>query len=149
MHLFKCRHILSDLNFGLRVGRKRHRVLVPGSRRYFRNLESDLLSKQHLHLHSHEKPSANELEEIPTLGAPGFSIAMDSSQAPLISSNRHDDDAPYDTVDDVPGLRAAAGKATDGRPGLFVLILTFAAGISGLLFGCRHFQSPRDWYLQR
>ncbi|PNP37976.1 hypothetical protein TGAM01_v204706 [Trichoderma gamsii] len=60
---------------------------------------------------------------------------MDSSQAPLISSNRHDDDAPYDTVDDVPGARAAAGKATDGRPGVFVLILTFAAGISGLLFG--------------
>ncbi|KAL6887016.1 general substrate transporter [Trichoderma evansii] len=60
---------------------------------------------------------------------------MDSSQAPLISSNRHDDDAPYDTVDDVPGSRAGAGKATDGRPGVFVLILTFAAGISGLLFG--------------
>ncbi|RFU74467.1 hypothetical protein TARUN_7792 [Trichoderma arundinaceum] len=60
---------------------------------------------------------------------------MDSSQAPLISSNRHDDDAPYDAVDDVPASRAATGKATDGQPGLFVLILTFAAGISGLLFG--------------
>jgi SP family myo-inositol transporter-like MFS transporter 13 len=63
---------------------------------------------------------------------------MDSAQAPLISSNRHDDDAPYDTVDDVPGSRTA-GKATNGRPGLFVLVLTFAAGISGLLFGCAHF----------
>ncbi|KAM0256492.1 hypothetical protein ACHAQJ_004903 [Trichoderma viride] len=61
---------------------------------------------------------------------------MDSSQAPLISSNRHDDDAPYDAVDDVPGPRAAPGKATNGQPGVFVLILTFAAGISGLLFGC-------------
>ncbi|KAJ4857399.1 sugar transporter domain-containing protein [Trichoderma breve] len=60
---------------------------------------------------------------------------MDSSQAPLISSNRHDDDAPYDAVDDEPGSRASPAKATDGHPGLFVLILTFAAGISGLLFG--------------
>ncbi|KAK0756709.1 hypothetical protein N5P37_010865 [Trichoderma harzianum] len=60
---------------------------------------------------------------------------MDSSQAPLISSNRHDDDAPYDAVDDEPGSRASPAKAIDGHPGLFVLILTFAAGISGLLFG--------------
>ncbi|KAL7788261.1 general substrate transporter [Trichoderma ceciliae] len=61
---------------------------------------------------------------------------MDSSQAPLISSSRHDDDAsPYDAVDEVPRARAAAGKVTGGQPGVFVLILTFAAGISGLLFG--------------
>jgi SP family myo-inositol transporter-like MFS transporter 13 len=64
---------------------------------------------------------------------------MDSSQAPLISSNRHDDDAPYDAVDDVPEPRVVTGKATNGQPGVFVLILTFAAGISGLLFGCRSF----------
>ncbi|KAH6605036.1 hypothetical protein Trco_006743 [Trichoderma cornu-damae] len=60
---------------------------------------------------------------------------MDSSQAPLIASNRHDDDAPYDAVDDEPGSRDAAGKAPGGQPGVFVLALTFAAGISGLLFG--------------
>ncbi|KAL7955466.1 general substrate transporter [Trichoderma compactum] len=59
---------------------------------------------------------------------------MDSSQAPLISNHRHDDDAPYDAVDD-PGSRASPAKAIDSHPGLFVLILTFAAGISGLLFG--------------
>ncbi|UKZ82241.1 hypothetical protein TrVFT333_010026 [Trichoderma virens FT-333] len=60
---------------------------------------------------------------------------MDSSQAPLIASNRHDDDAPYDAVDDEPASRATSGKAINEHPGLFVLILTFAAGISGLLFG--------------
>ena len=71
---------------------------------------------------------------------------MDSAQAPLISGNRHDDDAPYDTVDDESGSRAAPTKAIDGYPGLFVLILTFAAGISGLLFGCEFFGSlGRYW----
>ncbi|EHK18725.1 uncharacterized protein TRIVIDRAFT_44305 [Trichoderma virens Gv29-8] len=60
---------------------------------------------------------------------------MDSSQAPLIASNRHDDDAPYDAVDDEPASRAISGKAINEHPSLFVLILTFAAGISGLLFG--------------
>ncbi|KAL6889875.1 general substrate transporter [Trichoderma longibrachiatum] len=60
---------------------------------------------------------------------------MDSSQAPLISNSRHDDDAPYDAADNEPASRAAAGKASSEQPGAFVLILTFAAGISGLLFG--------------
>ncbi|KAH0495469.1 hypothetical protein TgHK011_009019 [Trichoderma gracile] len=60
---------------------------------------------------------------------------MDSSQAPLISHSRHDDDAPYDAALDEPASRSAAGKASSEQPGLFVLILTFAAGISGLLFG--------------
>lgn len=70
---------------------------------------------------------------------------MDSSQAPLISNNRHDDDAPYDAVDDEPGSRASPAKATDGHPGLFVLILTFAAGISGLLFGCESLWSSAGY----
>ncbi|EGR46003.1 uncharacterized protein TRIREDRAFT_80767 [Trichoderma reesei QM6a] len=61
---------------------------------------------------------------------------MDSSQAPLISNSRHDDDAPYDgALDDGSASRDAVGKASSEQPGLFVLILTFAAGISGLLFG--------------
>lgn len=60
---------------------------------------------------------------------------MDSSQAPLISEeDRHGelqyeaDDADHDTASD-------ASKA-ETKPGVFVLVLTFAAGISGLLFGC-------------
>ncbi|KAL7823520.1 general substrate transporter [Trichoderma gracile] len=60
---------------------------------------------------------------------------MDSSQAPLIANSRHDDDAPYDAALDEPVSRPAAGKASSEQPGLFVLILTFTAGISGLLFG--------------
>ncbi|PTB67790.1 general substrate transporter [Trichoderma citrinoviride] len=58
---------------------------------------------------------------------------MDSSQAPLISNSRHDDDAPYDAADDEPASRAAAGKASSERPGLFVLILTFAADDTGVI----------------
>ncbi|KAK5988635.1 Myo-inositol transporter 1 [Cladobotryum mycophilum] len=58
---------------------------------------------------------------------------MDGSQAPLIAGNRHD----YDEVDDdaAPQSGSAVDKAAEGGPGIFMLALTFAAGISGLLFG--------------
>lgn len=57
-------------------------------------------------------------------------------QAPLISNRDHGDD--YDDgLDNVaiePAASPAVGKATS--PGLFMWLLTFSAGIGGLLFGC-------------
>lgn len=55
---------------------------------------------------------------------------MDNLQQPLINDERDEDDAVYE----ISRLRR---KAPDGAgPGTFVTLLTFAAGISGLLFGC-------------
>lgn len=55
---------------------------------------------------------------------------MDESQEPLISEERPENDF-------AQGNDALRRKA-HGQPklGTFVLLLTFAAGISGLLFGC-------------
>jgi SP family myo-inositol transporter-like MFS transporter 13 len=55
---------------------------------------------------------------------------MDSSQAPLIS----DDDRGHDGDGDLQH-EAGHGKPIAAAPSLFVVLLTFAAGISGLLFG--------------
>lgn len=60
---------------------------------------------------------------------------MDSSQAPLMADNRQGDDLDYDGDDDVRQERLA--KGADASPGVFIVILTIAAGISGLLFGCK------------
>lgn len=60
---------------------------------------------------------------------------MESSQAPLIADNRQGDDLDYDEEDDVRPERLV--KGADGNPGAFIVILTIAAGISGLLFGCK------------
>ena len=59
---------------------------------------------------------------------------MDSSQAPLISNDHREEELEYEGD---AGLDSAgeASKAGDGKPSTFVLLLTFAAGISGLLFG--------------
>lgn len=56
-------------------------------------------------------------------------------QAPLISNQDHEGDY-EDGLDDAVGRAASldAGKAT--TPGLFMWLLTFSAGIGGLLFGC-------------
>lgn len=61
---------------------------------------------------------------------------MDDAQEPLIPDELRDDGV--EPRSDVP-RRKPTEKA---GPGLFVLLLTFAAGISGLLFGCR-FSRPR------
>lgn len=56
-------------------------------------------------------------------------------QAPLISNRDHEED--YDDgLDDAVGRASSleAGKAPS--PGLFMWLLTFSAGIGGLLFGC-------------
>lgn len=61
---------------------------------------------------------------------------MDNSQAPLISGAHRDEEEEeleYD-VDEAQYV-ADADKAADSGPSAFVLALTFAAGISGLLFG--------------
>lgn len=61
---------------------------------------------------------------------------MDSPQAPLIPDDRRE----LELQDDVDDNRAyepvKAAQRSPPQPGLFVLLLTFAAGISGLLFGC-------------
>ena len=57
-------------------------------------------------------------------------------QAPLIANQDREGDY-EDGLDDAVVGRAAsldAGKAT--TPGLFMWLLTFSAGIGGLLFGC-------------
>jgi hypothetical protein len=61
---------------------------------------------------------------------------MDSPQAPLISDTNREDDG-HDEADH--GLLQEADdvvKPTAPEPGLFVLLLTVAAGLGGLLFGC-------------
>jgi hypothetical protein len=62
----------------------------------------------------------------------GAKHTMDSSQAPLISDNARDEELHHDVDDGARG----AGKPAAAAPSLFVVLLTFAAGISGLLFGC-------------
>lgn len=59
---------------------------------------------------------------------------MDSSQAPLIAG--HSDEEEELEYDASQGSTVEAGKTGSGMPSTFVLTLTFAAGISGLLFGC-------------
>ena len=56
----------------------------------------------------------------------------DSADAPLIQ--RHDDQGASDG--------AETRKLVEGRPGVFVWMLTLSAGISGLLFGCESPRSP-------
>jgi SP family myo-inositol transporter-like MFS transporter 13 len=60
---------------------------------------------------------------------------MDSSQAPLIAGHSDEEEELEYTTE---GSRSPveAGKTGSGMPSTFVLALTFAAGISGLLFGC-------------
>lgn len=70
-------------------------------------------------------------------------MEMDSLQAPLIS-NRDPEDRD-DVLDDdgvesgafpPTGSGSGASPADQSSPGLFMWLLTFSAGISGLLFGC-------------
>lgn len=76
-------------------------------------------------------PSASTGLDLRSLiGAAKNAHDMDDSQEPLISEERRDDDFARDS----DTLRR---KAHDQAGlGTFVLLLTFAAGISGLLFGC-------------
>jgi len=60
---------------------------------------------------------------------------MDSSQAPLIAGHGDEEELEYDSAQGSP---IEAGKTGSGMPSVFVLALTFAAGISGLLFGCMY-----------
>lgn len=56
-------------------------------------------------------------------------------QAPLISHRDHGDD--YDDgLDGAVGRAASLGAGKASSPGLFMWLLTFSAGIGGLLFGC-------------
>lgn len=62
----------------------------------------------------------------------------DAAEAPLIA-NRHDSsEAPDDDGDAVDVLLEKNLR----HPGLYVWLLTVAAGISGLLFGCRYGSFP-------
>lgn len=67
-------------------------------------------------------------------------MEMDNLQEPLIS-NRDPEDDREDTIDDglhdVDAPSPANPRLAEGSsPGLFMWLLTFSAGISGLLFGC-------------
>jgi len=73
-----------------------------------------------------------------------------SQQEPLLVSS-HSDFSSHEQIDDEDinintieddDVRSAPGKLGDESPGLFIWLLTFSAGISGLLFGCKCFLSP-------
>jgi SP family myo-inositol transporter-like MFS transporter 13 len=60
----------------------------------------------------------------------------DSTDEPLM---RHEPEADYDTTVDVDLFDVSLLLEKNLRhPGLFVWLLTFSAGISGLLFGCMY-----------
>ena len=61
-------------------------------------------------------------------------MEMDNLQAPLIS-NRDPEDRD-DELQDAADPPAANEAVEASSPGLFMWLLTFSAGISGLLFGC-------------
>jgi SP family myo-inositol transporter-like MFS transporter 13 len=65
---------------------------------------------------------------------------MDHPEAPLIAEEQRDRELQYDAddADDEPGTL----DKPDAKPGLFILLLTFSAGISGLLFGCGFYAHP-------
>lgn len=65
---------------------------------------------------------------------------MDSPQAPLISEEQRQGELQYEAEDADAASVASKGET---KPGAFVLLLTFAAGISGLLFGCWFPKRPR------
>lgn len=61
---------------------------------------------------------------------------MDSQEAPLISDDQRHNELQYDADDANADTEPAGFDKPESKPGLFVLLLTFSAGISGLLFGC-------------
>ena len=65
---------------------------------------------------------------------------MDGPQAPLISDEQRHGELQY-AVDNADNSIEADKAET--KPGAFVLLLTFAAGISGLLFGCQSCPRPK------
>lgn len=63
---------------------------------------------------------------------------MDSPQAPLIADrNRDEEELEYDVATSIRRSPAEPDKPEGKRPSTFMLLLTFAAGIGGLLFGCK------------
>lgn len=61
----------------------------------------------------------------------------DSMDAPLMAGRSdRDDEFDYRDADEEADVLPASMKHVQSRPTLFVWLLTFAAGISGLLFGC-------------
>lgn len=60
----------------------------------------------------------------------------DSMEAPLMDGRPDRDDELDYREDEEADVLPESFKNTQSRPSLFVWLLTFAAGISGLLFGC-------------
>lgn len=56
----------------------------------------------------------------------------------------HDADDEYEYADNQvdESRRSSAHEDPSVTPTLFVWLLTFSAGISGLLFGCKYFHAP-------
>lgn len=61
---------------------------------------------------------------------------MDSPEAPLIPEDQRNGELQYDADDADVETESGGFDKPEAKPGLFVLLLTFSAGISGLLFGC-------------
>ncbi len=70
---------------------------------------------------------------------------MSSVEDPLIASSREADADADDLHEDGDAHRTMSKQSDNSPPGLFIWLLTFSAGISGLLFGCeyRAFSSGR------
>lgn len=61
---------------------------------------------------------------------------MDSPEAPLIPEDQRNGELLYNADDADTDTEPGSFHKPEAKPGLFVLLLTFSAGISGLLFGC-------------
>lgn len=66
---------------------------------------------------------------------------MDSAQAPLMADHQQGGEDLDDTVTGT-AYRGRLAKGAGENPGMLVIALTVAAGISGLLFGCEFCLKP-------
>ena len=60
-----------------------------------------------------------------------------------MGAREHQDDGDY-AVDALPEVSPTSVDGSQRVPGLFVILLSFAAGISGLLFGCEQYYSQES-----
>lgn len=61
---------------------------------------------------------------------------MESPEEPLISAQHRQGELEYD-ASDAEETASNTSKQGESNPGVFVFLLIFSAGISGLLFGCQ------------
>ena len=68
---------------------------------------------------------------------------MESPEEPLISAQQRQRELEYE-ASDTEETASNVSKQGESKPGVFVLLLTFSAGISGLLFGCEFWSDGRN-----